>query len=79
MIDLYNAKRLEREGCNNLNNKVIRGTVSKTVALEKIDKLIQSVEELSVVMVELLKLKPNDSEFLAMRILFGNKQFSDNL
>ena len=58
--------RLEREGCNNLNNKVIRGTVSKTEALEKNDKLIQSVEELSIVLVELLKLEPNDSEFLAM-------------
>ena len=79
MIDLYNVMRLERESCNNLNNKVIRGTITKTAALEKIDKLIQSVEELAVVMVELLKMEPNDNEFLAMRILFENTPFSDNL
>merc|ERR1711895_165920 len=30
-------------------------------------------------MVELLKMEPNDNEFLAIRILFENNPFSDNL
>ena len=44
LFGLYNAMRLKREACNNLHNKVIRGTVTKYATLGKIDNLIQSIE-----------------------------------
>ena len=46
LIASYNTMREQSDFCNNLHNKVIRNEVTKALALERIDDLVRSIEDL---------------------------------
>ena len=77
LIASYNTMREQRDFCNNLHNKVIRNEVTKALALERIDDLVRSIEDLGTVLTEFLNEEPDEDERDAMRILYGNQGFDD--
>ena len=79
LIASYNTMREQRDFCNNLHNKVTRNDVTKANALERIDDLVQSIENLGTVLTEFLNGEPDEDEREAMRILYGNQGFDDGV
>ena len=79
LIASYNTMCEKTDFCNNLHNKVIRNDVTKANALERIDDLVQSIENLGTVLTEFLNEEPDKDERAAMRILYGNQGFDDGV
>ena len=79
MVAEFNQFRDLEHTLNNLTNRVIRGALTKTEALQKVEAVLDAISALATKMQEFYTSEPGEDEYRGIQLLFGQNPFLTGL
>ena len=79
MVEQFNKFTELQDTLDNLVNRVVRSTISKDDALNKVEKVLDAIQALGATMKNFYTCEPGESEFQGLQLLFGPNPFLNGL